>query len=105
MYEGLISNIGDNYNSYSYICPIDGIYMISSSVLTTTNGSALSGLNKGQKGLSWQQADDIEGRNHASNTVIFECYAGEKVWPFSSGASSIEDFRYSVFSGALLQYL
>ena len=79
--------------------------MYSSSVLTTTNGYAYSALYMGQRGLSWQLADDIEGKNHVSNTVISECYAGEKVWLFSSGASSIEDYRYSVFSGALLQYL
>ena len=105
MYEGLISNIGDNYNSYSYICPVDGIYLISSSILTTDGGYGFSKLAIGNRDLSFQVADDIEGRNHVSNTVVSECLAGERVWIYSSALSSIEDYNYSVFSGTLLQYL
>ena len=106
-WKDLITNVGGHYNiqSYSFVCPVKGVYVFSASVLT--NGDYIRvEILKNQEYLVGIRAENSDYDMSSSSGVI-ECDAGDVVWCRVGFGGYFRSHTHddNVFSGYLLNRL
>ena len=109
LFDGVDTNIGGYYQSSSstFLCPVDGVYVFSASLLTTEEDKYMTfRIMKEDVVIAGAFGEDIPAVRFADSAVaVTECLIGQKVW-----VKSIHDnsrmygsaAHYSMFSGFLL---
>ena len=112
LFEDELTNYGRYYNANasSFICPIDGLYMISLSISVQSSNSVIDVMRNAQKLSNAWARTDADLVEYASTTVVTECLTGDVVWARmdDSGTTShairgYDDYCYTSFSGVLIQ--
>ena len=106
IFDVIVTNIGNNYlaETSTYVCPRQGIYLFSVTILNLTGYEMIADLMYGDKRLGTARAEN-DNYNQATVTVVTECAAGEQVWVKSNGDNYyVHHYRNAnSFSGYLLR--
>ena len=105
MYNLVQSNVGGIYDSAtsSFTCPVHGVYLFSASVWTDVGELARVALHRNDEHLFNARADVPQSENGASNTIVIECLAGDRIWVEAPVQSAILAWRNSIFSGVMIR--
>ena len=107
-FEGIISNIGDHYdsNSSSFTCPRRAVYMFSLNVLARNGYWVYLDLMRDDEFIAEAMCNDGSYSHSQTTTmsVVIECEAGQVVWVRTGSTSYVEggSTRNSVFTGYML---
>ena len=110
----VLTNIGDGYNAtdHKFTCPINGLYMFSTSLLSGGGMLAAASIRVDGTHKVSTHADGQYGPtyDHSTNVLMTECNAGQRVWIqiiSHEEYSDLDDngWNYGTFSGALLDVL
>ena len=109
VFDEVLTNFGGHYNptTSSFICPVDGVYLFSVSMLPYISVNIVVNLMRNNTVLSRAHGDDVSGSfNPVGTTVVTECSRGEPMWVnvYSSGSIYASN-QYCVFTGHLIQRL
>ena len=108
-FEHVISNFGGHYNpdTSSFICPVNGIYLLSVTVQTYRLTDFAVDLMRDNQWLARAWADDAHGTyTQASSTIVTECNRGELLWVQTDTGGTLDAVhRHNVFSGLLINLL
>ena len=108
VFDNVLTNVGGGYDSDSseFICPLDGYYMFTISIMSQIGVPAYGVVSV--EGVHGPVALG-DGRNgahygHATSTHFTHCTQGQKVWVENIYANSyLYGERYSSFSGILVR--
>ena len=107
VFNAVLNNIGGHYNTdtSSFICPWDGVYVFSVSVMGYVNDDSHIDLMHNNNFMTRIWIDGISGAyNRGSMTTAIECERGDVIWNRAGSHCSIHttgDVR-TTFSGFLL---
>ena len=104
VYNIVQTNVGGAFDATtsSFTCPVHGVYLFSASVLSDMDRQARVALHRNSEHLFNSRADAMQGENSASNSIVIECFAGDRIWVESPVESDILPWRNALFSGALI---
>ena len=83
VFNEILTNAGGHYNAAtsSFICPWDGIYLMSVNIESQSSNGIHVNLMQNDVMLANMNVDDIQGAfNRGSTTVVTECNRGDIVW-------------------------
>ena len=107
-FDLVLTNVGGHFSEdvSSFICPVDGLYLFSVSVVTSygTDAYAYVGIFTDSDFLAYvyaQNTGDNENYSAASSTIVVECFVGSRVWVETIGDSYFHAV-FNMFSGSLL---
>ena len=108
-FPNVITNVGGGYipGTSEFIRPVSGVYMFTAVVTSARDeyGRFEIILDGTKKATVWSDGR-VNGYGQASNTVILECNAGNKVWVecaySTSRVNDTPDHLYNIFSGMLV---
>ena len=106
VFNEVLTNAGGHYNAAtsSFICPWDGIYLISANIEGFFGANIDVDLMRNDVMLARMYLDDISSAyNRGSTTIVTECDRGDVVWvrAGSTGTLSAIDLR-NIFTGHIL---
>ena len=104
-------NQGGSYQAHNgyFICPLDGIYAVTTHVLTPVNYELNGSIMKESAEISQFESDlSAELRLTGGNFVVTECLSGERLW-VRSNTDNVEltagnGNRLTTFTGFIIQY-
>ena len=104
----VLTNFGDHYypQTYSFVCPISGVYVFSASIRTTSDYISVM-LYKNAQRMSFTSASDDNSSDTGSCNFVAECWPGDIVWVRVStgGYFSTASGDIQTFTGFLLHKL
>ena len=82
VFNEVLTNAGGHYNAAtsSFLCPWNGIYMISANIEGFLSSNIDVDLMRNDVMLARMYIDDISGYNRGSTTIVTECDRGDVVW-------------------------
>ena len=105
IFDDILTDTTENYNrlSSSYTCPVKGSYMF-----TLTLNNFVDTFVRGNimvDDFTTASVNCGDDRNQASNSVIWNCRAGERVWVriHCSNTTELDDWTYVNFSGFFIK--
>ena len=111
IYDKVHTNSGGHYNQYTstFICPYDGIYVFSLSILADFDERLDLSINRNDDVIAFAWAytsPQYERYEAASAHVTSECTRGDVIWVKSeTNGGMFADQRVNTFTGFLLQKL
>ena len=108
VFDDIVTNLGGGYNTYngSFVPPVPGIYVVTTSVLVDKNHSIVSIVKNGQALSSMVVDDDPNTKlheSHSTQTAIVQLEKSDRVSVQNHGSGIIFYGGYfSTFSGFLL---
>ena len=99
------ANFGGHYNpaTSSFICPVDGVYLLSLNVQGAYSDQIHPDLMRDSTWLAKIWIDDISGAsNRGSTTIVTECSRGEALWVRAGSTGRIHATDRTVFTGHLI---
>ena len=108
VFNNVITDVSNNYDNITsaFTCPVSGLYSFTVSVLGQLNQLVNVWINRESTRLGVVYATLSQGYNHAGNTIVASCNAGDRVWVDSGDdyyLSYIIAGEASVFSGFLIE--
>ena len=109
IFDVVISNFGGHYNAdtSSFICPYDGVYLVSVNILSASNSLADVTIMQNDLRFSRAYADNQSGLlNQASNTIVIESQQGDVLWIRALSTTTLYAAnQHSTFTAFLLHRL
>ena len=105
----VVTNIGGHYNprSYSFVCPVHGVYQFNLAILSADRGGGpIGAMIVKNSDIICKLWADIK-HTMGSNSAVIECLAGDaiRVKNFFHGEFHNDNHHYNTFSGSLLKRL
>ena len=108
-WRDVITNFGGHYypETYSFVCPVNGVYVISITVRTYIGQSWVYVLKNDEELFRVIADDENYDIVMSSNSGVIECQAGDVVWVLvaDAGKFNANTDNYHLFSGFLLNKL
>ena len=109
VFDEVLTNAGGHYSeaTSSFICPWDGLYLISASMQSSESDNIHLDLMRNDVMLARMYLDDISpGYTRGSATVVTECDRGDVVWVRAGSEGTLfASGRRSMFTGHILYRL
>ena len=105
VFNELLTHAGGHFNTAtsSFICPWDGIYLVSVTILSGQNDAMRVQLMRNDVMLTDIQVDAIDGHNHGSTTVVTECDRSDTLWMRAGRVGTLwADDRRNLFTAHIL---
>ena len=110
VFRGIQADTTDSFDTlaFSFTCPVSGYYLLTLTVRNLVNTHALMRIyieSQQRAGVSCMDGTGEHDIQQASNTVIAECEAGERVWLRSKceNDSGADNERFLAFAGFLIR--
>ncbi|XP_045187600.2 uncharacterized protein LOC123545333 [Mercenaria mercenaria] len=107
-FDKVILNEGNGYENninHRFTCPVDGIYMFQSSVLSNFGAIETEIVKDGEQFVRMYAAADGQSNDQHDqgfNAGIIHCSKGQNVWVRVSQGASVMQYEFTTFSGYLM---
>ncbi|XP_045187597.2 uncharacterized protein LOC123545332 isoform X2 [Mercenaria mercenaria] len=104
-FDKVLLNEGKGYQSNTFTCPVDGIYMFQSSVLSNFEAIETEIVKDGEQFVRMYAAADGQSNDQHDqgfNAGIIHCSKGQNVWVQVSRGKSVMQYEFTTFSGYLM---